>query len=82
MIGRNGSAVNIDNNASVANTVYVTNRGTMIGASAGYSDSDGDAIDTDGLVKLDNYGLVQGIGANGYHNGEVNVSEELPSAAA
>ncbi len=77
MIGRNGSAVNIDNNASVANTVYVTNRGTMIGASAGYSDSDGDAIDTDGLVKLDNYGLVQGIGANGYHNGEVNVSERV-----
>lgn len=75
LIGRNGSGVNIDNDATVANTVYVTNRGTIIGASAGYDDSDGDAIDTDGLVELDNYGLVAGVGANGYHNGEVNVSE-------
>lgn len=75
LVGRNGSGINIDNDGNVANTVYVTNRGTIIGASAGYEDSDGDAIDTDGLVKLDNYGLVAGVGANGYHNGEVNVSE-------
>jgi autotransporter passenger strand-loop-strand repeat protein len=75
LIGRNGSGVNIDNDATIANTVYVTNHGTIIGASAGYDDSDGDAIDADGLVKLDNYGLVAGVGANGYHNGEVNVSE-------
>ena len=77
VIGRNGSAVNVDNDATVANTVYVTNRGTMIGGSANYSDSDGDAIDTDGLLKLDNYGLVEGIGANGYHDGEANVSEGI-----
>jgi autotransporter passenger strand-loop-strand repeat protein len=75
LIGRNGSGVNVDNDGNVANTVYITNHGTIIGASAGYDDSDGDAIDADGLVKLDNYGLVAGVGANGYHNGEVNVSE-------
>jgi VCBS repeat-containing protein len=75
MVGRNGSAVNVDNDGSVANTVYVTNHGTMQGKSAGYDDSDGDAVDTDGLIQLDNYGLVQGLGANGTHNGGANVSE-------
>jgi VCBS repeat-containing protein len=77
MIGRNGSAVNFDNNAAVANTVYVTNHGTMLGESAGYDDSDGDAIDTDGLLHLDNDGSIRGLGAHGYHNGEVNISEGI-----
>jgi hypothetical protein len=77
LIGRNGSGINIDNDATEANTVYVTNRGTIIGASAGYEDSDGDAIDADGLLKLNNFGLVEGIGANGYHDGEANVSEGI-----
>jgi autotransporter passenger strand-loop-strand repeat protein len=75
MIGRNGSAVNIDNNSSVAETVFVTNYGDMEGRSANYLDSDGDAVDVDGLAVIDNYGRIVGLGANGYHNGEANVSE-------
>lgn len=77
LIGRNGSGINVDNDATEANAVYVTNHGTIIGASAGYEDSDGDAIDADGLLKLNNFGLVEGIGANGYHDGEANVSEGI-----
>ncbi|WP_424630065.1 Ig-like domain-containing protein [Bradyrhizobium sp. SYSU BS000235] len=75
IIGRNGSAVNIDNSEDPANTVYVTNRGAMEGRSAGYADSDGDAIDNDGLLRLDNYGTIKGLGANGTHDGGANVSE-------
>lgn len=75
MIGRNGSAVNVDNKPGVANTVFVTNHGTMLGQSMGYDDSDGDAVDVDALVKLDNYGTIRGEGANGTHNGGANVSE-------
>ncbi len=75
LIGRNGSGVNIDNDASVANTVHITNHGDIFGESAGYADSDGDAIDTDGLVALENYGNVKGLGANGTHDGGANVSE-------
>ncbi len=77
IVGRNGSAVNMDNDASVANAAHVTNYGTMLGQSANISDSDGDAIDVDGLVYVDNYGMVRGEGANGYHKGEANVSEGI-----
>jgi Ca2+-binding RTX toxin-like protein len=77
MIGRNGSAVNIDNDGSEADRVNITNNGVMQGRSAGLEDSDGDAIDVDGLVFLNNYGTVEGLGANGYHDGEPNVSEGL-----
>jgi len=77
LIGRNGSGINVDNDATAANTVQVTNHGTILGKSAAYDDSDGDAIDTDGLLALDNYGSIRGLGANGYHNGEVNISEGL-----
>ncbi|MFD2185050.1 hypothetical protein ACFSOX_23095, partial [Rhodoplanes azumiensis] len=77
LVGRNGSGVNVDNDATVANTVYVTNYGTIIGKSAGYSDSDGDAIDTDGLAVIENHGTIEGLGHNGYHNGEPNVSEGI-----
>jgi autotransporter passenger strand-loop-strand repeat protein len=79
IVGHNGSALNMDNDASPANTAYVTNRGTMLGDSANISDSDGDAIDTDGLLQLDNYGMIRGEGANGYHKGEANVSEGIAS---
>ncbi|HEX2885124.1 calcium-binding protein [Vineibacter terrae] len=77
MIGRNGSAVNIDNGGSEAEKVFVTNRGTMEGRSAELSDSDGDAIDVDGLVQVLNYGRIAGLGAEGYHDGEPNVSEGI-----
>lgn len=77
MIGRNGSAVNIDNGGSEAEKVFVTNHGTMEGRSAELSDSDGDAIDVDGLVQVLNYGRIAGLGAEGYHDGEPNVSEGI-----
>ncbi|MEH2513812.1 glycerophosphoryl diester phosphodiesterase [Nitrobacteraceae bacterium AZCC 1564] len=78
IIGNSGSAVNIDNTADVSETVTVVNHGSMIGAAhEGYTDSDGDAIDVDGLLNLDNYGEVRSLGAFGYHDGEVNVSEGI-----
>ena len=77
IIGRNGSAINIDNDGTESQRVHVTNHGTLQGQSAAYEDSDGDAIDADGLLTLDNYGKIEGLGANGYHNGEPNVSEAL-----
>lgn len=81
IIGRDGSAVNIDNDASEAQRVFVTNRGSMEGRSAGTSDSDGDAVDVDGLATIENYGSIKGLGANGYHDGtsavDANVSEGI-----
>jgi hypothetical protein len=77
MIGRNGSAVNIDNGGSEAEKVFITNRGTMEGRSAELADSDGDAIDVDGLAQILNYGRIAGLGAEGYHDGEPNVSEGI-----
>ncbi|QEL21585.1 hypothetical protein FQV39_02550 [Bosea sp. F3-2] len=77
VIGRNGSAVNIDSDGSQADLVSITNRGIMQGRSAGLADSDGDAIDVDGLLFLNNSGTVEGLGANGYHDSEPNVSEGI-----
>jgi len=77
MIGRNGSAVNIDNGGTEAEKVFVTNRGIMEGRSATLSDSDGDAVDVDGLAQILNYGRIAGMGANGRHDGEPNVSEGI-----
>ncbi|MGP9814671.1 ExeM/NucH family extracellular endonuclease, partial [Rhodopseudomonas sp. NSM] len=77
MIGRNGSAVNLDTDGSVAQTAFITNYGVMEGRSAELSDSDGDAIDVDGLVQVLNHGRISGLGAEGYHNGEPNVSEAI-----
>ncbi|ARQ03100.1 hypothetical protein CAK95_21020 [Pseudorhodoplanes sinuspersici] len=77
MIGRNGSAVNIDNDGTEADKVFITNRGTMEGRSAELSDSDGDAIDVDGLAYILNYGRIAGLGHQGYHDGEPNVSEGI-----
>src|SRR5262249_26655785 len=75
IVGQNGSAVNMDNGASEDAAAFVTNYGTMLGQSANISDSDGDAVDVDGLLHLNNYGSIRGQGANGYHKGEANVSE-------
>jgi len=44
--------------ASLARTV--TNHGEMYGRSLGLADSDGDAVDTDGLAIIDNYGIIAG----------------------
>jgi hypothetical protein len=77
LVGGNGSGINFDSAATVADTTYVTNHGDILGESANLADSDGDAIDVDGLVQLDNYGNVRGLGANGTHDGGANVSEGL-----
>jgi hypothetical protein len=77
MIGRNGSAVNIDNDGSEAELVRITNTGVMQGRSAGLDNSDGDAIDVDGLLFLSNSGFVEGLGASGANDGEPNVSEGI-----
>src|SRR5262249_10310578 len=75
IIGLKGSAVNMDNDPEVEKTAHITNRGTMEGRSANLSDSDGDAVDVDGFAIIDNYGTISGLGHNGYHKGEPNVSE-------
>ena len=77
MIGRNGSAVNLDTDGTMAQKAFITNYGTMEGRSAELADSDGDAIDVDGLVQVLNYGRIAGLGAEGYHDGEPNVSEAI-----
>ncbi|MEH2513014.1 Ca2+-binding RTX toxin-like protein [Nitrobacteraceae bacterium AZCC 1564] len=77
IVGHNGSAVNMDNDADPAHAANITNYGTMLGDSANISDSDGDAIDVDGLANINNYGSIRGEGHNGYHDGEANVSEGI-----
>ena len=77
MIGLNGSAVNIDNGGSEEERVFITNHGTMEGRSAETADSDGDAVDVDGLVQVLNYGRIAGLGAEGYKDGEPNISEGI-----
>lgn len=77
MIGRNGSAVNIDNGGTEADRVTITNRGTMEGRSAELSNSDGDAIDVDGLATISNYGRIAGLGHEGYNGNEPNISEGI-----
>ncbi|MDB5524585.1 MAG: 5-Nucleotidase domain protein [Rhizobium sp.] len=84
IIGHNGAGLNFDNAAdgdTLADLqdkiLIVTNHGTILGESQTYEDSDGDAIDTDGLVDVDNYGFIGGLGANGEHDGGTNHSEAL-----
>jgi hypothetical protein len=75
IVGRNGAGLNFDNDAT--STLTVTNYGTILGESKTYEDSDGDAVDADGLLDLDNYGFIGGMGANGEHDGGINHSEAI-----
>lgn len=80
MIGRNGSAVNIDSDGTEATRTFITNNGVMEGrAAAGNPEGagDGDAIDIDGLLTLVNTGTIAGLGAHGAKDGEANISEAI-----
>lgn len=79
---RNGAGLNFDNNFEdpedlEAARLIVTNHGVILGNSRTYEDSDGDAIDADGLLTLDNYGFVGGMGAAGEHDGGTNHAEGI-----
>lgn len=76
IVGKNGSAVNIDN-GDTGGTVDIRNYGVMEGRSAETTDSDGDAVDVDGLAFIMNYGRIAGMGAEGKHDLEPNVSEGI-----
>lgn len=70
IIGRNGSGVGSDG------TGTVVNYGTITGAYVGTGDGDGDGVDIDFYGEVDNYGLIQGIGAGGVgKDGQINDSE-------
>jgi hypothetical protein len=75
IIGHNGSGINFDNDTDPANLVTVKNAGVIMGESQTYADSDGDAIDCDGSVSVENHGFIGGMGANGQHDGGDNHSE-------
>lgn len=79
IVGRNGSGLNFDNNTGDldATKLTVTNHGTIMGESQTYTDSDGDAVDADGLVQIDNFGFIGGMGANGQHDGGDNHAEGI-----
>ncbi|HSJ04636.1 MAG TPA: autotransporter domain-containing protein [Verrucomicrobium sp.] len=72
--GVNGSGINIDESTAVAN---ITNYGSIIGNfdSTKYDVGDGDGVDVDGIVTLDNYGVIKGINAGGLNDGSLNNSE-------
>jgi outer membrane autotransporter protein len=72
--GRNGSGINIDGNG-----VIVTNKatGTITGDYRGTGEGDGDAIDVDGDLTLDNWGRIEGLDAGGFNDGEQNFAEGL-----
>lgn len=59
IVGELGSGINIDLSG---NTVSVTNRGTVTGGAI--AGGDGDGIDIDGKLLLENYGRVEGL--NGF----------------
>jgi len=80
--GRNGSGVNFDNYYEDADDLEaarltVVNHGVITGNSKTYADSDGDAIDADGLVTVENYGFVGGMGDHGMKDGSENHAEGI-----
>jgi predicted extracellular nuclease len=56
--GNLGSGINMDTGATTTTTVH--NFGTITGNAAGTAD--GDAVDVDGLVNIDNHGVIQAFG--------------------
>ena len=85
IVGGNGSGINIDSSGSTL--VTVTNHGTIRGevtglldddgAADGVPDGDGDGVDVDGKIALDNYGLIQGTGATGTKDGDLNTADGI-----
>ncbi|WP_442580620.1 beta strand repeat-containing protein [Mesorhizobium sp. ASY16-5R] len=89
--GRNGSGIGSDGTATVTNygtitggyTPGVDENGSTVGQEDGGGpdgtfDGDGDGIDVDGELTLENFGTVQGIGANGNgSDGLKNTSEGI-----
>ncbi|WP_375287997.1 calcium-binding protein [Sphingomonas sp.] len=65
IIGRNGSGINFDTEAADGDgAVTVLNRGTISGRYDGYGDGDGDGVDVDYLIDINNYGTIEGVGAD------------------
>ncbi|KRP47425.1 hypothetical protein SAMN04490190_4051 [Pseudomonas libanensis] len=75
VIGRNGSGFGSDVDGTVIN------HGTLTGAFSGLQpDSDGDGVDIDKIAHIENYGVIQGVGAGGVDkNGFANGSEGIAS---
>ena len=73
VIGRNGSGFGSDGNGTVIN------HGTITGAFSGLQpDGDGDGVDIDKIAHIENYGVIQGVGAGGVDkNGFANGSEGI-----
>lgn len=67
--GVNGSGINIDGAGS---TATVVNRGSIVGRfdATRFDSGDGDGVDVDGILDLDNAGLIRGIDASGGSNPE------------
>ncbi|KAF1012638.1 MAG: Extracellular serine protease [Pseudomonas fluorescens] len=73
VIGRNGSGFGSDGDGTVIN------HGTITGAFSGLQpDGDGDGVDIDHIGHIENYGIIQGVGAGGVDkNGFANGSEGI-----
>lgn len=79
--GRNGSGINFDTSGSAA-PVSIVNRGLISGEAQVESstDTDGDGVDVDGLVAIENYGTIQALGARGFKDGvltDPNISDAI-----
>ncbi|HKS19054.1 MAG TPA: Ig-like domain-containing protein [Bradyrhizobium sp.] len=58
ILGQQGSGLNMD--TAPDSTMIVVNHGTITGTATGTNDGDG--VDVDGLIALDNYGLIRAVG--------------------